>query len=160
MKILLLTLLITSVLLSIGVYCASIHFYLGAPLVFTGSALWAAIDSKRLNMKDYNTSLGFWGHCPVGVFAACTFLWLLVFPCYLVIRHEILNNLAKRQTAPQVQLPHWWFCLFSAGLLLGRVQGQFEPIANLIALATVVFVVPLGFILYMINKQRIREANA
>ena len=57
-----------------------------------GTALWIAIDSKKINLKKYKTGLSY---NPVILFLAVALLWIIGFPWYLHVRHKIGNGLAE-----------------------------------------------------------------
>lgn len=54
--------------------------------IYPLTALWAAHDSQKLELDKYE---GRWGG-PVSVFLFITFLWLILFPLYLVARAQRL----------------------------------------------------------------------
>ena len=58
------------------------------------SALWAAFDSDRLQVRRYYKSDILYE--PVTVFAACAGFWSLGFPWYLTLRHNIKTGRVRR----------------------------------------------------------------
>jgi hypothetical protein len=56
-----------------------------------GTSLWAAIDSSKLQLSRYRSSIS---GPPVMVFIGCAFLWLVVFPWYLSMRYSIQHGTA------------------------------------------------------------------
>ncbi len=89
-----------AVLFSIGLYavcCAAsvvvgpqIAFYLMCMIVL-GTSLWAAIDSSKLHLKRYRSGISYG---PVALFLGCLLLWIVGFPWYLVMRHNIKTGTA------------------------------------------------------------------
>jgi len=61
-----------------------------------GTSLWAAIDSSKLHLNRYRSPIS---GPPVVVFIGCAALWLLVFPWYLAMRHNIRNGTAVLKVA-------------------------------------------------------------
>src|SRR5260370_18605208 len=57
------------------------------------TALWTAYDSDKVGLRLYKTELS---HGPIVVFLACALLWILSFPWYLSLRHQI-----KSQGSPE-----------------------------------------------------------
>ncbi len=51
-----------------------------------GTAIWAAIDSSKLQLKRYKSGISYG---PVVLFIACALLWIVSFPWYLSMRHKI-----------------------------------------------------------------------
>lgn len=65
------------------------------------SAIWAASDASKIEIKKYKTSLS----GPVAIFFGTLILWIIVFPWYLVVRQRVLAGevpLKIPGTAPQV----------------------------------------------------------
>jgi hypothetical protein len=62
-----------------------------------GTSLWAAIDSAKMHLNRYRSSIS---GPPVVVFIGCAFLWLVVFPWYLAMRYKIQNGTAVLKTLP------------------------------------------------------------
>ncbi len=60
-------------------------------LVF-GTALWAAIDSSRLELKKYKSGISYG---PVIVFVAISLLWIVGLPWYLAVRYKITHGLLE-----------------------------------------------------------------
>jgi hypothetical protein len=56
-----------------------------------GTALWAAIDSSKIRLKDYNTGISYG---PFVIFFCFMFLWIVAFPWYLIVRHKIKTGTA------------------------------------------------------------------
>jgi len=50
-----------------------------------GTALWAAIDSSKLQLKRYKSGTSYG---PVVLFFACALLWIVGFPWYLAMRYK------------------------------------------------------------------------
>jgi len=53
------------------------------------SALWVAYDSKELDLCKYHTKIPY---KPWVLFFFCLFLWLILFPAYLIVRSGIKNG--------------------------------------------------------------------
>ena len=64
---------------------------LGWFLIFI-SALWVALDSKKIGLKNYKSGLSYG---PVVLFFSLAGVWIVGFPWYLHVRYKILNNLAE-----------------------------------------------------------------
>ena len=74
---------------------AFVHFDLVTVMV-VGTALWAAIDSSRLQLKRYQSGISYG---PVVLFIACALLWLVGFPWYLSMREKIKAGTAVLKEA-------------------------------------------------------------
>jgi hypothetical protein len=76
---------------------AVVHFDLVTVMVLV-TALWAAIDSSKLQLKRYKSGISYG---PVVLFIACVLLWIVGFPWYLSIRHKIKGGTAVlKDTTP------------------------------------------------------------
>jgi membrane protein YdbS with pleckstrin-like domain len=65
-----------------------------------GTALWAAIDSKKIQLKRYKSGISYG---PVVLFIAIAFLWIIGFPWYLAMRYKIKTGTAVlKDEAPKV----------------------------------------------------------
>ena len=62
-----------------------------------GTSLWAAIDSSKLRLSRYCSSIS---GPPVVVFIGCAFLWLVIFPWYLAVRYSIQHGTAVLKSTP------------------------------------------------------------
>ncbi len=60
-------------------------------LVFA-TALWAAIDSSRLQLKKYKSGIAYG---PIVVFVVVALLWIVGFPWYLAARYKIRHGLLE-----------------------------------------------------------------
>lgn len=69
---------------------AFVHFDLVWVMVL-GTALWAAIDSSKLQLKRYKSGISYG---PVVLFIACALLWIVGFPWYLSMRYKIKTGTA------------------------------------------------------------------
>ena len=58
------------------------------------TALWASVDSHRIELKAYHSGLSY--H-PIVLFVAIALLWIAGFPWYLHVRYRIKNGLAERK---------------------------------------------------------------
>jgi membrane protein YdbS with pleckstrin-like domain len=56
-----------------------------------GTALWAAIDSSKIQLKRYKSGISYG---PVVLFIAIVFLWIIGFPWYLAMRYKIKTGTA------------------------------------------------------------------
>ena len=81
-----------------------VHFDLVTVMVL-GTALWAAIDSSKLQLKRYKSGISYG---PVVLFIACALLWIIGFPWYLSMRHKIKTGTAvlKDSTANEGASPN------------------------------------------------------
>lgn len=61
-----------------------------AGLAVLATSIWAAIDSSRLRLREYNTLLA---TGPIHLFMGVLLLWIVVFPSYLVVRSKIRAGL-------------------------------------------------------------------
>lgn len=66
-------------------------------LVIFATSIWAAVDSARLDLREYKTWIGL--H-PLVLFNAMYLLWFVLFPWYLVIRSRIrAGTLSRREVS-------------------------------------------------------------
>jgi len=72
-----------------------VHFDLVTIMVF-GTALWAAIDSSKLQLTRYESGISYG---PVVLFIACALLWIVGFPWYLSMRDKIKSGTAVLKEA-------------------------------------------------------------
>jgi hypothetical protein len=63
-----------------------IHFGAVMQIMIFGTALWAAIDSSKIQLKRYKTGISYG---PVVIFLCFLFLWIVAFPWYLIVRSKI-----------------------------------------------------------------------
>ena len=62
-----------------------------------GTSVWAAIDSAKIELQKYKTSIAL--H-PLILFNLMYFLWFVLFPWYLVARSQIkAGTLPRRQVS-------------------------------------------------------------
>jgi hypothetical protein len=85
-----------AILFSIGllVVCMVIFMLTGFPVTWImvlGTALWAAIDSSKIQLKRYKSGISYG---PVVLFFACALLWIIGFPWYLSMRYKIKTGTA------------------------------------------------------------------
>jgi hypothetical protein len=59
--------------------------------VVFGTAVWAAIDSAKLQLRDYRPAISY---NPFILFFGFLVLWGIAFPWYLTVRHRILAGTA------------------------------------------------------------------
>lgn len=65
-----------------------------------GTALWAGIDSSKLQLKRYKSGISYG---PVVLFFACALLWIVGFPWYLAMRYRIKTGTAVlKEGAPSI----------------------------------------------------------
>ncbi|MBL9166218.1 MAG: hypothetical protein JNN07_00585 [Verrucomicrobiales bacterium] len=83
--------LFTVGLLAASVVISRIIAYDLTSIMILGTALWAGIDSSKLNLKSYKSGIA---HGPVVLFFVCALLWIVGFPWYLAIRYKIKNGTA------------------------------------------------------------------
>ena len=55
-------------------------------IMIIGTALWAAIDSSKIQLKRYKSGISYG---PVVIFFCFVFLWIVAFPWYLIVRNKI-----------------------------------------------------------------------
>ena len=67
-------------------------------LMILGTALWAAIDSARIELKKYKSGISYG---PVALFFGVALLWVVGFPWYLVMRRKIRLGQAELKAEPQ-----------------------------------------------------------
>ena len=99
-----------AILFTIGLFAVCyygskfVHFDLVTVMVL-GTALWAAIDSSKLQLKRYKSGISYG---PVVLFIACALLWIIGFPWYLSMRHKIKTGTAvlKDSTANEGASPN------------------------------------------------------
>jgi hypothetical protein len=90
-----------AILFTIGLFIVA---YLGSAflnfdlitIMVLGTALWAAIDSSRLQLKRYKSGISYG---PVVLFIACALLWIIGFPWYLSVRYRIKAGTAVLKDA-------------------------------------------------------------
>ncbi|HTY87324.1 MAG TPA: hypothetical protein VMB80_07655 [Candidatus Acidoferrum sp.] len=56
-----------------------------------GMALWAAVDSTKIQLKRYKSGISYG---PIVLFIAIALLWIIGFPWYLVMRYKIKTGTA------------------------------------------------------------------
>ena len=86
-----------AILFSIGLLaaCIAIYVLIGFDITWImviGTALWAAIDSSKIQFKKYKSSITTVG--PVLLFLGVCVLWILFFPWYLSMRYKIKTGKA------------------------------------------------------------------
>lgn len=59
--------------------------------VNAGMALWAALDSSKINLRLYKSGIAYG---PVTLFFAIAMLWIIGFPWYLSMRYKIKTGTA------------------------------------------------------------------
>ena len=60
-------------------------------IMIIGTAIWAAIDSSKIQLKRYKSGISYG---PIILFLGFVFLWVIVFPWYFVVRYKIKNGMA------------------------------------------------------------------
>src|SRR5687767_4633351 len=88
-----------AILLPIGItlLCSIITFDLGGTKVHLMwsvillTAIWAAIDSSKLQLRRYKSGISY---SPVVVFLLFLLLWIVAFPWYLSMRYKIRTGTA------------------------------------------------------------------
>lgn len=81
------SLLVSGVLISLTGF--NIHVF---ELVLLGTLVWAAFDSKKLELNKYKSGLSY---SSVVIFFLIAFFWIITFPWYLHVRYKINNGLAE-----------------------------------------------------------------
>ena len=64
-----------------------IHFSSVMQIMILGTALWAAIDSSKIQLKRYKSGISYG---PVVIFLCFLFLWIVAFPWYLIDRKSVV----------------------------------------------------------------------
>jgi len=59
--------------------------------VIWGTAIWAAIDSSKIQLKRYKSGIAYG---PVILFIGFLLLWVVAFPWYLAMRYKINTGTA------------------------------------------------------------------
>jgi hypothetical protein len=85
-----------AILFSVGlvIVCSIISSTVNFPitgLMVIGTALWASIDSSKIQLKRYKSGISYG---PIVLFIAIALLWIIGFPWYLAVRHKIKNGTA------------------------------------------------------------------
>ena len=60
-------------------------------IMVLGTALWAAIDSSKIQLKRYKSGISYG---PVVLFFGFVIIWVIAFPWYLIVRHKIKTGTA------------------------------------------------------------------
>ena len=81
----------TAILLTVGLFlaCFAIAQVSGVnptSVMIFGTSLWVAVDSSRIGLKRYKSGISYG---PAVLFFACMMLWIVGFPWYLTMRHNI-----------------------------------------------------------------------
>jgi hypothetical protein len=97
-----------------------------------GTALWATLDSGRIQLKKYKSGISFG---PVVLFLYLIFFWYIVMPWYLHTRYRITNGLAELKDRyarpwPRLLRPSQWWGDFAGD---EPSLGGWNPLAWLIA---------------------------
>jgi hypothetical protein len=86
--------------LAVAMTVAVLQNITGAPLMWPfifGTAIWAGWDSKRIKAGEYDVRVA---RNPATLIAGIFFLWIIVFPWYLVERYRIKKGTMPRKAAP------------------------------------------------------------
>lgn len=78
-------------MIAVGTAGSALSVLTGLPvmlLIMLGSAAWAYSDAERIGLERYRTGL----RSPVAVAVGCIFLWVIAFPWYLHVRHQITSG--------------------------------------------------------------------
>jgi len=66
------------------------------------SCIWAGIDSSKIELKKYKTSLS----CsPFVLFLGCLLVWIIVFPWYLIVRGKIKSGTIQLKDGMSLSQP-------------------------------------------------------
>jgi ABC-type siderophore export system fused ATPase/permease subunit len=60
-------------------------------LTIIGTAIWIAIDSKKIEIRKYKSGISYG---PVVLFFATCLLWIAAFPWYLIVKERIKSGKA------------------------------------------------------------------
>jgi hypothetical protein len=80
---------LTFLLLALSLYAGGFLPFQPVYLLIWGTAIWAAFDSKKLDVTQYDSSLAI---PPLGVLIALVLFWPVTFPWYLKLRWRIKNG--------------------------------------------------------------------
>ena len=85
-----------AILFTVGLLavCGAVYKLTGFDLswiMVLGTALWAAIDSSKIQLKRYKSGISYG---PVILFFGFVLVWFVAFPWYLVVRHKIKTGTA------------------------------------------------------------------
>lgn len=69
-------------------------------VIAVAGAAWAGLDAAKLGARRGRLGGGLLDQGPLTWFAACLLVWIVAFPCYLVIRPKLLAA-----AAPPTELP-------------------------------------------------------
>ena len=61
-------------------------------IAILGTSLWAAVDSSKIKLSTYKSQIA---SGPITLFIGCVFLWIIGFPWYLTVRHNILSGIIQ-----------------------------------------------------------------
>ncbi len=75
---------------SVGIDVAGKRVSLSYFVIF-GTAIWAALDSSRIQLKRYKSGISYG---PVVLFLGFVLLWIVAFPWYLIVRYKIKTGTA------------------------------------------------------------------
>jgi hypothetical protein len=65
-------------------------------IMVLGTAIWAAIDSSKLQLRRYKSGISYGS---VVLFIGCALLWIVGFPWYLSMRYKIKTGTAVLKDA-------------------------------------------------------------
>jgi len=85
------------------------------------TSTWAFADARRLKFREHKSLL--MGH-PFTLFTTCVWLWVIIFPAYLVVRSKIQAELLPKAANPrelrmlQISIAMWSVEIFFYALML------------------------------------------
>lgn len=68
-------------------------------IIVFGTAIWAAIDSSKIQLKKYKTGIAL---SPIVLFIGIALLWIVGFPWYLSVRYKIKHGTLPLKEAQSV----------------------------------------------------------
>jgi len=74
-----------------GIIANVTGFLVIVPMVL-GTAIWAAVDASKIELKKYKTGLA---KSPAGIFCVILLLWIVAFPWYLSVKGKIRTGKAE-----------------------------------------------------------------
>jgi len=74
----------------VGFRIAGRTLYLSS-VVIVITAIWAAVDSSKIQLKRYRSGISYG---PVVLFLVFLLLWVIAFPWYLIVGHKIMTGKA------------------------------------------------------------------
>ena len=120
-------------LLVVGTFLSAFFPFQPIYVIVWATAIWAAIDSKRLDITQYDSALAI---APLGVLIALVLFWPITFPWYLKLHWRVKNGEIGQKGEPSM-IP---FVVFGVFVLLVGTGAYFlirsPTLWNVIAIST------------------------